>query len=99
MEIVQPLAPLRPLAVVPLRVHRPQEAVLLLLVLGWKARWAAAVLFVFTALAALLFHNFWTVPADQAQIQMIMFMKNIAIMGGLLFVVLHGSGKLSLGKD
>lgn len=71
----------------------------LMLVLGWKARWAAAALFVFTALAALLFHNFWAVPADQAQIQMIMFMKNISIMGGLLFVVVHGSGQLSLGKD
>ena len=71
----------------------------LMLVLGWKARWAAAALFVFTALAALLFHHFWAVPADQAQIQMIMFMKNISIMGGLLFVVVHGSGQLSLGKD
>lgn len=71
----------------------------ILLVLGWKARWAAAALFMFTALAALLFHNFWAVPADQAQIQMIMFMKNISIMGGLLFVVVHGSGQLSLGRD
>ena len=71
----------------------------LMLVLGWRARWGAVALLVFTALAALLFHNFWSVPAEQAQIQMIMFMKNIAIMGGLLFVVLHGSGKLSLGKD
>lgn len=71
----------------------------ILLVLGWKARWAAAALFAFTALAALLFHNFWSVPADQAQIQMIMFMKNISMMGGLLFVVIHGSGSLSLDKD
>ena len=71
----------------------------LMLVLGWRARWGAVALLVFTALAALLFHNFWSVPADQAQIQMIMFMKNISIMGGLLFVVVHGSGKLSLAKN
>jgi len=71
----------------------------ILLVLGWKARWAAAALFVFTALAALLFHNFWAVPPDQAQNQMIHFMKNLSMMGGLLFVVLHGSGSLSLEKD
>ena len=70
----------------------------LMLVLGWRARWGAVALLVFTALAALLFHNFWAVPADQAQIQMIMFMKNISIMGGLLFVVVHGSGQLSLEK-
>lgn len=71
----------------------------LMLVFGWKARWAAAALFVFTALAALLFHNFWAVPPDQAQNQMIHFMKNLSMMGGLLFVVLHGSGSLSLEKD
>lgn len=71
----------------------------LMLVLGWRARWGAVALLGFTALAALLFHNFWSVPADQAQIQMIMFMKNISIMGGLLFVVVHGSGKLSLAKN
>ena len=71
----------------------------LMLVLGWRARWGAAALFVFTALAALLFHNFWSVPAEQAQIQMIMFMKNIAIMGGLLLVLVHGSGQLSLRKN
>lgn len=67
----------------------------ILLILGWKARWAAAAILVFTALAALLFHNFWAMPPEQAQSQMIQFMKNISMMGGLLFVVIHGSGALS----
>jgi len=71
----------------------------LMLVLGWKARWAAAAMLVFTALAALIFHNFWAVPPDQAQNQMIHFMKNISMMGGLLYVLVHGSGPLSLSKD
>lgn len=71
----------------------------LMLVLGWKARWAAAAMFVFTALAALVFHNFWAVPPAEAQNQMIHFMKNISMMGGLLYVVVYGSGPLSLGKD
>lgn len=71
----------------------------LMLVLGWKARWAAAAMLIFTALAALIFHNFWAVPPDQMQNQMIHFMKNISMMGGLLFVVIHGSGSLSLEKD
>lgn len=70
----------------------------ILLILGWKTRWAAAALLVFTGLAALLFHNFWAVPADQAQGQMINFMKNIAIMGGMLYVVVHGAGPVSLDK-
>ncbi|MEO6352766.1 MAG: DoxX family protein [Burkholderiaceae bacterium] len=68
----------------------------ILLILGWRARWAAAAMLVFTALAAFLFHNFWAMPPDQVQNQMIHFMKNISMMGGLLFVVIHGSGALSL---
>ena len=68
----------------------------ILLVAGWKARWAAAAMLVFTAMAALLFHNFWAAPADQAQNQMIHFMKNISMMGGLLYVVVHGSGPISV---
>jgi putative oxidoreductase len=71
----------------------------ILLVLGWKARWAAAAMSLFTALAALLFHNFWAVPPEQAQNQMIHFMKNISMIGGLLYVVVHGSGPLSLDRD
>ena len=54
---------------------------------------------IFTGMAALLFHNFWAVPPEQAQNQMIHFMKNIAIMGGLLYVVIYGSGPLSVGAD
>ena len=70
-----------------------------MLVFGWRARWAAAALLVFTAFAALIFHNFWAVPPDQAQNQMIHFMKNISMMGGLLYVLVYGSGPLSLRKD
>lgn len=72
----------------------------IMLVVGWKARWAAAAIFAFTALTALVFHNFWAVPADQVQGQMINFMKNISIMGGLLYVVVYGGGPLSVdGPD
>lgn len=70
----------------------------ILLVLGWQTRWAAAALFIFSALAALIFHDFWAASPDQAQSQMIHFMKNLAIMGGLIFVVIHGSGAISLDK-
>jgi putative oxidoreductase len=70
----------------------------LMLAVGWKARWAAAGLFVFTAMTALIFHNFWAAAPDQAQNQMIHFMKNLSIMGGLLYVVIHGSGPVSLER-
>ncbi len=70
----------------------------LMLVFGWRTRLAAAALCVFTGLAALFFHNFWAAAPDQAQNQMIHFMKNITIMGGLLFVVAHGAGPLSVDR-
>jgi putative oxidoreductase len=68
----------------------------IMLVLGWKTRLAAAAIFFFTGMTALFFHNFWGVAPDQAQNQMIHFMKNISMMGGLLYVVVHGAGALSL---
>ena len=68
----------------------------IMLVLGWKARWAAAAMFLFTAISAIIFHNFWAASAGEAQNQMIHFMKNISILGGLLYIVLHGSGPLSM---
>ncbi len=71
----------------------------IMVVLGWKTRVAAAALFIFTALTALFFHNFWAVTPDQAQNQMIHFMKNISMMGGLLFVVIHGAGSISLDRN
>ena len=68
----------------------------ILLIVGWKTRWAAAAMCIFTVVAGLIFHNFWAVPADQAQNQMIHFMKNICMAGGLLYVVVFGSGPLAV---
>ncbi len=67
-----------------------------MLIVGWQARWAALALAVFTLVASVLFHNFWAMPADKAFMQQLMFMKNLAITGGLLFVFAFGAGTLSL---
>lgn len=67
-----------------------------MLIVGWQARWAALALAAFTVLASLLFHNFWAMPKDQQFMQQLMFMKNLAITGGLLFVFAFGPGSLSL---
>ena len=71
----------------------------LMIAVGWKARWAAAAIFIFVLIASFIFHAFWAVPADQAQLQNIMFMKNLAIMGGMLYVIVYGSGPLSVDKN
>lgn len=71
----------------------------LMLVLGWKARWGALALIVFVVPTTLIFHAYWTVPPEQAYGQMIQFQKNLAILGGLLYVAFMGPGKLSLDKS
>jgi putative oxidoreductase len=61
------------------------------LLLGWQARLSAFLLAGFSVLSALLFH------ANLAdQVQFIMFMKNLAMAGGLLMVVAHGAGHWSV---
>ena len=55
----------------------------LLLLTGFQARYAALVIAPWLVPVTLVFHNFWAVPAQQ-QDQMINFLKNLAIIGGLL---------------
>ena len=70
----------------------------LLLAIGYKARWAALVLALFTLAAAILFHNYWAVEAAQKMAQQINFWKNIAISGGMLMVFAFGPGRYSVDK-
>ena len=66
----------------------------LALLLGWGARLAALLLAGFSVLSALIFHLDF---ADQTQ--SILFMKNLAIAGGLLFVTAAGAGSLALQRS
>ena len=53
--------------------------------------WAAGALAIFVVPTTLIFHNFWSVPnAAVAAREQIQFMKNVAIMGGLLSVISQG---------
>jgi putative oxidoreductase len=69
-----------------------------MLIVGWQARWAALALAAFTLLASVLFHNYWAMPAEQQFTQQLMFMKNLAVSGGLLLVFALGAGALSLDQ-
>ena len=66
------------------------------LIVGFNTRIAALVLSIFTLVASIFFHNFWTLPADQQMMQQIMFFKNIAVIGGLLTLAAWGAGAWSL---
>ena len=65
----------------------------LLILVGWQARWAATAIFLFIIPVTLIFHPFWV------QGETISFMKNLAIMGGMMMVIAYGSGPYSLKND
>ncbi len=68
------------------------------LLLGIKARVGGAALFLFMIPTTLIFHGFWKLEGPEQHMQMLMFMKNLAIMGGLGFVAAYGSGRYSLDR-
>lgn len=71
-----------------------------LLLVGYKARWAAlAIIFLFLIPANFIFHQFWASPPAEYQMQQIQFMKNLTIMGGMLMVWAFGPGRFALDRD
>lgn len=67
----------------------------LLIAFGWKARWAAAVIFLFLIPVTLVFHNPAGLAPAEAQQQMINLLKNLSIMGGMLGLFAFGPGRFS----
>jgi putative oxidoreductase len=65
---------------------------------GWKARWAALILALFTLAAGFFFHNFWASPEAAVAMQKINFLKNLGIAGGLFFAYVCGPGRLSVDR-
>ncbi len=63
---------------------------------GFLTRWAALALALFSVLAAVIFHNYWGVPAEQVMMQQINFWKNISIAGGFLVLAAFGPGSISV---
>jgi putative oxidoreductase len=68
----------------------------LALALGAWTRGAALLLAGSTVAATLLAHGFWAAPAGQQAAQTIHFVKNLAIVGGLLAVAAAGGGRFSV---
>ena len=61
------------------------------IIIGWKTKIAAFLLAGFCIISGLIFHSDFS-----NQLEIIMFMKNIAIAGGFLFLVVNGPGKFSI---
>lgn len=70
----------------------------MLLLVGYHARACALVLIGFLVPVTALFHNPAGLGAPETELQATMIMKNLAIAGGLLAIVAHGAGPLSLDR-
>jgi putative oxidoreductase len=70
----------------------------LAIVLGLATRYAALLMIGFVIVATLISHRFWASPPQEQQMQMIQFAKNVAIIGGFVFVFVTGGGRFSLDR-
>lgn len=70
-------------------------------VTGYKIQIGASLLLVFLVLATYYFHDFWNFEGEQAQQQMIQFMKNLSLMGTMMFLIANGAGAgtISMKKE
>ncbi len=71
----------------------------LMILLGWKARYGAVAIFLFIIPVNLIFHPFWSLEGQEAMHHFHSFFKNLAIMGGMLYIMCFGPGPMSLGSD
>ena len=63
----------------------------IILIVGYKTKWAASVMALFTFTVAIIFHTDFS-----DGMQMIFFFKDLAIAGGFMIIVAYGPGKISL---
>ncbi len=70
----------------------------LMVLIGYRSSFGAILLMLYYIPVTLIVHSFWNDPVKVQRIQAIMFMKNIAIMGGLLMIIVNGSGRYSIKR-
>ena len=68
----------------------------LAVVLGYRVRVGAVFLIAFVIMANATSHRFWELQDAARQAQSSQFWKNTALIGGLIFVWLHGGGRIGL---
>ncbi len=68
----------------------------IMIILGWQTKLAAAVQFVYLIVITFMYHNFWAAPPQLHDVQLLNFLKNVGIMGGLLLLATRGAGASSV---
>jgi putative oxidoreductase len=67
------------------------------LLLGYYTRIGALLLILFIIPSAINMHDFWNVPKENRTVERTLFMKDVAIFGSLLLLLVTGSGRFSWG--
>jgi putative oxidoreductase len=68
----------------------------LAILVGFQTKIAAWLLFLYLIPVTFFFHNFWALQGAEQQNNMIHFLKNVAIMGGLVILAANGAGPYSV---
>jgi len=68
----------------------------LAVLIGFRVRIAAWLLFLYLIPTTFYLHNFWAMQGMERMDAQVHFMKNLAIMGGLLLLAAYGSGRYSV---
>ena len=69
-----------------------------LVLIGYRAKLGAVLLLAYWVPVTFIVHSFWNDPVEIRREQSILFMRSLAIIGGLLFVYVNGSGKYSVKR-
>jgi len=70
----------------------------LMVLLGYRSSLGVFLLLLYWLPVTFLVHDFWNYPKSELRLQSILFMKDMAIIGGLLMLAGKGSGRYSLKK-
>jgi putative oxidoreductase len=69
-----------------------------LVLIGYRTTFGAVLLLLYWVPVTLLVHDFWNKPPGELRLESILFMKNLAITGGLLIILVNGSGRYSIKR-
>ena len=70
----------------------------ILVLIGYRSGFGASLLLLYWIPVTFIVHSWWNDPIETQRGESIEFMKNIAIIGGLLLIVINGSGRFSIRK-
>ena len=70
----------------------------LMVLLGYRSTLGALLLLLYWVPVTFMVHDFWNSPREEMRLQSILFMKDVAIIGGLLMLVGKGSGRYSMKR-